>query len=150
MKNRLIKAGSQVTPSIRVTLVTGLFIAYFGAFLTPLTINAQTTGTTEETLKNAVSGPINELIKPLESLKNQLNTKTSAFNEKQGNNVKNLIEKSGLSYDSVSSFINSVGSWFKGFTDSFNSPAFITWAVDFVKRIFLMIIELVSKVVSYL
>lgn len=134
-----------------VTLVTTGVLAGFALFLLPMLSKAQTTGATAESLKNSVSGPINDLIGPLQSLKDQITTKATRLGGNPSlDGAKGFLEKNGINTNSATSMLQSLTAWFTNVTNSVSSPTFITWAVDFIKRIFLMIIELLSKIVNSL
>lgn len=134
-----------------VTLVTTGIFAGFALFLVAVPSKAQTTGATADSLKNSVSGPINDLIGPLQGLKDQITSKASQLGGNPSlDSAKGFLEKNGINTNSATGFFQSLTAWFTNVANSVSSPAFITWAVDFIKRIFLMIIELLSKIVSAL
>ena len=136
------------------SLYLGLFssilavIALIGA---PKPVMAQSIQTSGEALKNAVTGPINDLMKPLEAFKSTLESKVpqTTTNIPIGS-AKNFLEQNGVTYDSASNTLNKIVEWFNARLNAINSPAFITWAVDFLKRFLLLMLELLNKIVSYL
>lgn len=134
-----------------VTLVTTGMLAVFALLLMAVPSKAQTTGATAESLKNGVSGPINDLMGPLQSLKDQITSKATQLGENPSiGGAKSFLEKNGINTNSATGMFQSLTTWVTGVTNSVSSPAFITWAVDFIKRALLMVIELVNKVISAL
>ncbi len=117
----------------------------------PKPIMAQTIQTSGESLKNAVTGPINDLIKPFENFKDTLGSKLpQATTNIPIGSAKNFLDQKGITYDSVSNVLNRIAEWFNAHLNAANSPAFISWAVDFLKRFLLLLLELLNKIVSYL
>ncbi len=137
--------------SIHVTLVTCGIIGVLGLFSLPLSTMAQVGTNTVDALKNTVNGPIDELKGPVEDLTNQISNKVSGVS---GNidtgGITNWLQRNGITFESIKNWILNMGEWVKEKMNLLNTPALVTWAVDFIKRIILLIIELVSKVISFI
>lgn len=130
--------------------ISGIFaiLAVLGAFQVA---HAQSIPAAGESLKNAVTGPIQELMGPFEQLKSQLQDKLpQTTSNVDVNSVKRFFEQNGVTYSWASNIFTKISDWVSARMKDFNSPGFIGWAVDFLKRIFLMIFELLNKIVSYL
>lgn len=126
---------------VLVTLVTVAILTLFGLVIVPKSVMAQTPATS----------PLNDLIKPFEAFKDALTNKVPQLGSTENaNRIKGFFERNGINYDSIGNMLNNVVNWFKGLMNSTNSPAFIAWAVDIIKRIFLLLLEIVNKIVSYL
>ena len=128
-----------------------ILLAVITLIWAPKPIMAQTIQASGESLKNAVTGPINDLIKPFEDFKNTLGNKLpQATTNIPIGSAKNFLDQKGITYDSASNVLNKIVEWFNAHLNAANSPAFITWAVDFLKRFLLLLLELLNKIVSYL
>jgi hypothetical protein len=126
---------------ILVTLVTGVIVTIIGLVLIPKPAMAQTPATS----------PLNDLIKPFQALTDTLSSKVPQIGSSENaSRFRGFLERNGVNYDSVSAFFSNIVNWFNGLLNSANSPAFIAWAVDFIKRVFILAFELANKLVSYL
>lgn len=156
LKLRRITAPSRkntilITARRRVTRVTCGILAILGVFLGPTAIMAQTTQVAGESPKNAVTGPINDLTKPFQDFKDTLLNKIPQIDGTTGvNNAKSYLEQHGISFNSIGTTLNGLVGWFQDRMNSLSSAPFIGWAIDFIKRIILMIFEFATKLLSYL
>ncbi|MEK7089710.1 MAG: hypothetical protein AAB920_02730 [Patescibacteria group bacterium] len=124
-----------------VTLVTVVIFVSFGFVLTPRPAIAQT----------GVTSPLDELKKPFQALADTLSSKVPQIGSSENaGRFKSFLERNGVNYGSVGSFLDGIVDWFKGLLNSANSPAFIAWVIDFIKRVFFLLFELLNKLVSYL